>query len=584
MLRHPSRPTCAAILAAAVLSVLPPSAEGYWSAPARVQGRLRPPRPPAASLFSAPAGEGAAPAPREVLIIGSGWGGLSCAHALSSAGARESVRVTVVDALPRPGGLVSDSAKTRGGRPAEAGQHGFWAEYRNIFRLLDALELDEDPLTGYAEQGQWSPRGLEGTWPVYCEAGPQLPTGIGQALFTRFEKLGPLDLATALPLVLAFSEFDDSEEAWRRYDGVSFRDLCVRLGVSKRTYEEIFEPMILTGLFAPGAQCSAAAALGMAYFFVLRHQDSFDVRWCRGNVGEKIFAPWLERMEGRGVTFAPSTRAEDFVLDDAGKRIVGVRCKDAASGETTTRSVDEVVFAVGGAALAGMVRSNPSSLGRHAEFRKFSNLRGTSVLATRIYLDKKIDTPYSANACWGFDEDVGMTWFDITKLHDDPHSADDAGTGSVIEVDFYHANSLLAMDDDSVIAKVKADLDVILGAACQAAQVEDAAVVRLPGAVNWYYPGSHTDMPEVRSEALENAYFAGDIVNTRHGSWSQEKAFVTGVEAANMILGRDPEEGIVSLGEDEAHVAFGRNVVAGLKNVFGGGRPERAPSLFDFLP
>ena len=30
--------------------------------------------------------------------------------------------------------------------------------------------------------------------------------------------------------------------------------------------------MILTGLFAPGEQCSAAA-LGMAYFFVLKSPD-----------------------------------------------------------------------------------------------------------------------------------------------------------------------------------------------------------------------------------------------------------------------------------------------------------------------
>ena len=103
----------------------------------------------------------------------------------------------------------------------------------------------------------------------------QLPTGLGQALYTRFHNLPALDLASAAALVLAFSEFDDSEEAWRKYDKLSFRDLCVKLGVSKRLYDEAFEPMILTGLFAPGEQCSAAAALGMAYFFVLKHQQSF---------------------------------------------------------------------------------------------------------------------------------------------------------------------------------------------------------------------------------------------------------------------------------------------------------------------
>jgi hypothetical protein len=40
--------------------------------------------------------------------------------------------------------------------------------------------------------------------------------------------------------------------------------------------------MILTGLFAPGSECSAAAVLGMAYFFV------FEIRiiYMCGGVGQ----------------------------------------------------------------------------------------------------------------------------------------------------------------------------------------------------------------------------------------------------------------------------------------------------------
>lgn len=78
-------------------------------------------------------------------------------------------------------------------------------------------------LTGYAEQGQYSPRGLEAVWPVYRTSQPQLPTGLAQALYTKFNKLSPMDRATALPLALAFCEFDDSPEAWDKYDKISFR-------------------------------------------------------------------------------------------------------------------------------------------------------------------------------------------------------------------------------------------------------------------------------------------------------------------------------------------------------------------------
>merc|ERR1711865_807694 len=131
--------------------------------------------------------------------------------------------------------------------------------------------------------------------------------------------------------------------------------------------------------------------------------------------------------------------------------------------------------------------------------------------------------------------------------------------GSIIEVDYYHAEPLLVMDDTSIVTKVKNDLNTILGRDCIAATVVDAAIVRLPQAVNWYSPGSYANMPDVQSSSIPNVYFAGDIVRTRHGSWSQEKAFVTGREAANSILGRDTTDGIIPLDPDEAHVAIGRN-------------------------
>ena len=168
-----------------------------------------------------------------------------------------------------------------------------------------------------------------------------------------------------------------------------------------------------------------------------------------------------------------------------------------------------------------------------------------------------------------------MTWFDIKALHA-PRM--DGEPGSVLEVDFYHADTLLQLDDDAIVAKAKRDLDTMLGAACARASVVDAAVVRLRNGVNWYFPGSYGDMPDRRSAEIPNAYFAGDLVRTRHGSWSQEKAFVTGVEAANDILGRPIGEGVVPLKPDEAHVAAGRTAVGGARRLL-----PFAPSLADFL-
>jgi len=528
---------------------------------------------------------------KKIVVIGAGWGGLSAAYALSTSKSKngQACDVVCVDASPRPGGVVRDGFLTMSGeRRAEAGQHGFWDNYHNIFHLLETSLVDHlpnsgDVLTGYAPQGQYSPNGLEAVWPVYRDQSPTLPTGLAQALYTKFLNLSVLDRASAAPLVLAFSDFDDSKESWEKYDGVSFRDLCVKLGVSRKCYEEAFEPMILTGLFAPGAECSAAAALGMAYFFVLKSQNSFDVRWCRGNVGDMIFEPWVNVMKQQDnpVTFIPSTRVEGFDVDHVSgtnkEKITNIRCRNE-DGVETALEADDVVFAVGAAALNAMVRNSPS-LAKHKEFRRYTNLRGTSVLATRLYLDRTIPTPYSANACWGFDRGVGMTFFDIGKLH--AGSVTDTASnnpGSVIEVDYYHANTLLTMNDDDIVSKAKQDLDTMLGSACVEASVVDAAVVKLPQAVNWYFPGSYVDMPDSQSKAIPNAYFVGDLVRSRHGSWSQEKAYVTGIEAANLILDREKNEGIIPLAPDEPHVAAGRTAVSLAKRVLGGGA-----SLVDFM-
>jgi uncharacterized protein with NAD-binding domain and iron-sulfur cluster len=515
------------------------------------------------------------PKKKKAIVIGAGWGGLSAADALSK---DPNYEVTVIDAAPRVGGLVRDGFQSMNGKfKAEAGQHGFWDQYFNIFRLLKDLGILDKALTGYAEQGQYSPKGLEAIWPVYRDQTP-LPTGLAQAAYTKFQNLPLVDRLTAFPLVLAFSEFDDSPEAWKKYDQVSFRDLCIKLGVSKRCFNEAFEPMILTGLFAPGAECSAAAALGMAYFFVLSNQKAFDVRWCKGNIGEQIFDPWVDRMKTQNVQFQTSSRVTGFEVNDDdtnGKpRISGIRCTVDGKDELMFEA-DEVIFAVGASALNAMVRYSPD-LSQFAKFWRFANLRGTSVLATQLFLDREV------KACWGFDKGVGMTFFNIKDLQGENFSDPDA-PGSVIEVDYYHADTLLVMSDENIAEKAKQDLNTMLGVDCAAAKVVDAAIVRLPNAVNWYFPDSYKDMPNLQFQALANVHFAGDLVRTRHGSWSQEKAFVTGMEAANSIRGKPLDESIIPLPQDEPHVALGRSAASTFRTLLGAGDKNKAPSFVDFL-
>jgi uncharacterized protein with NAD-binding domain and iron-sulfur cluster len=477
---------------------------------------------------------------KRVVVVGAGWAGLGATYHL----AKQGYDVTLLEAGSYPGGLVA-GWKTAAGRSVEAGIHGFWYPYSNIFSLIN--ELGINPFTTWTRSSQYSPAGLEVESPIFQNL-PQLPTPLGTFLYTQFKRLPLIDRLSALPLLYAVVDFDNSDEAWRRYDFVTARELFKDFGVSARLYRESFEPMLLVGLFAPGEQCSAAAALGMLYYFILAHQPDFDVVWCRGTVGEKIFRPWVERIE-TGAKVLANRRVTDLIVD-SDNRATGVVCGDEVF------DADAVIFAVGITGMKKIVSSSPN-LQKRQEFRNLSNLGAIDVLATRLWFDRKIHIPLPSNACFGFDTTTGWTFFDLNALHDEYRHE----PGTVVEADFYHANQFLSLENEEIIPIVQRYL-----ATCvpefREAKVIDSSVIRLPQAVSHFAPGSYRSMLPAKT-SFKNVFMSGDWIVNRHGSWSQEKAYVTGLEAANLVIssfGEGTPAKILPVQADEAHIQLGRVV------------------------
>ncbi|MEM6521163.1 MAG: FAD-dependent oxidoreductase [Cyanobacteria bacterium P01_C01_bin.70] len=479
-------------------------------------------------------------APR-VVVVGAGWAGLGAAYHL----AKQGYAVTLLEAGSYPGGLVA-GWQTEKGRSVEAGIHGFWYPYRNIFALTD--ELGIQPFTPYTRSSQYSPHGLEVESPLF-QMEPYLPSPLGTFLYTDFKRLPLSDRFSALPLLYSVVDFDNSDDAWKRYDRLSARELFRQYGVSERLYTDAFEPMLLVGLFAPGEQCSAAATLGMLYYFILAHQPDFDVRWCRGTVGEQIFQPWTQAIEQAGGKILANHRVTD-VIEGEGDRLTGVVCGDEVF------EADAVIFAVGITGLKKIVASSPA-LRRRAEFRNVQNLGAVDVLATRLWFDRKIDIPLPSNACFGFHQTTGWTFFDLNALHDEYRDE----PGSVIEVDYYHANQFLHLDDEEILPLVQENLAGCLPA-FRDAKIVDHSVIRLPQGVTHFAPGSYRYLlPSTTS--FQNVFMSGDWIMTRHGSWSQEKAYVTGLEAANQAIARcgvgQPAD-IIPIVPDEPHIQIARQI------------------------
>lgn len=479
-------------------------------------------------------------AEKQIVVVGAGWAGLGATYHL----AKQGYHVTLLEAAPYPGGLVA-GWKTPGGRSVEGGIHGFWYPYNNIFSLVKELGLD--PFTPFTRSSQYSPAGLEVESPIFQDE-PRLPTPLGTFIYTQFKRLPLLDRLSALPLLYAVLDFDNSHDAWQRYDRVTARELFKQFGVSARLYQDAFEPMLLVGLFAPGEQCSAAAALGMLYYFILAHQPDFDVVWCRGTVAEKIFEPWVQRIQAAGGKVLTNKRVNDIILDDSGI-VKGVVCGDEVF------AADAVIFAVSVSGMKKIVSGSPT-LQAYPEFQNLMNLGAIDVLATRLWFDRKVAVPLPSNACFGFDRATGWTFFDLNALQDEYQQE----SGTVIEADFYHANQLLALSDEQIINKVQRDLATCVPGFTHA-KVIDSSVLRVPQGVTHFAPGSYQYLLPGKT-SIENLFMSGDWIVTRHGSWSQEKAYVTGLEAANLAidrLGMGSKADIIPVEPDEPHVQVARS-------------------------
>ncbi|KAH9568425.1 hypothetical protein CY35_03G076600 [Sphagnum magellanicum] len=394
----------------------------------------------------------------------------------------------------------------------------------------------------------------------------------------QVENLSLLDRLTALPLIQALLEFDLDDKAYSAYDAMTARELFRRAGVSAKLYHEFLEPILLVTLFAPGEQLSAAAALGALYYYVLAHQADFDVCWCKGSVAELIFQPWIQHIENQGGRILGGKRVSDVILDDSVNKITGIVAVNS-TGETEVYEADAVVFAVGVQAMQRIVASS-SALAERPEFSAVSNLGTIDILATRLWLDQRIILRNPSNVIAGFEPSTGATLFDLNALQTE--FADNVG--SVLEVDFFHANQLIPLEDDAVIDKVMKKYLTKCDSRFKTAKIVDASVLRFKSAVTLFAPGSHQHMPTTKT-SFANAFMAGDWLQQGPGSHgarglSQEKAFVTGILAANEVARSqavNAQAKVIEVEEDEAHIAL---LKSGLRHIRQGAQALGVESPF----
>lgn len=97
-----------------------------------------------------------------------------------------------------------------------------------------------------------------------------------------------------------------------------------------------------------------------------------------------------------------------------------------------------------------MARNSPN-LAELEVFRRLNNFEGVSVLAVRLWLDRRIAMAQPSNVFGGVDPGVGGTFFDLNALQDEYQDE----MGSVVEIDLYNSAPFMGMSDEQIVNEVK---------------------------------------------------------------------------------------------------------------------------------
>ena len=509
-----------------------------------------------------------------VVVVGAGWAGWGAAKALCEAG----VRVTLIDGMPDPTG--SQPITTTSGKPFEAGTRGFWKDYPNIDALTAELGLGSI-FTDFTTSAFWSPEGLEATAPVFGDA-VALPSPLGQAFATvsNFKRLPVQDRLSIAGLLYAILDLNRSDAVYRKYDAISALTLFQQLRISNRMIDDFLRPILLVGLFKPPEELSAAVTMELLYYYALAHQDSFDVRWIKSkSIAEHLFAPLSERLQDEHqLQVMGGTLATALNMSNDTRGVRSVETRSVTTGRSSVvDNVDAVVLAVGAKGMGALMANSPECAALTPELVRAGSLDAIDVVSVRLWLDRTISVADPANVFSRFSalKGAGATFFMLDQLQHDTKQAlwgDQPEQGSVIASDFYNASAIAELSDQEVVDCLMQDLLPMAQPAFRGAVVVDQEVRRYPRSVSLFSPGSFIQRPPLET-SLASVVCAGDWVRMgerEHGAKGlcQERAYVSGLEAANSLLRRGIVKGsnassgqqhpVLPIRADEPQVVLGR--------------------------
>lgn len=463
----------------------------------------------------------------DVIVIGGGLAGLSCAVALCDRG----LRVTVLERGDEPGGRARSWTDAATGDRIDIGPHILLSEYRNLLALLDRL--------GTRDRIVWQGRRfltlVERPEPLVIRTQPlPAPLHLLPSL-VRAPQVSMRDLLSNRHVLRRTVRLTAADV--RALDDMDAEAFLREHGVSAHFIDWFWRSGSMTLMNVPLAQCSAGALARL--FRYLIGVSGYEVGLAGTGLGDLYGPAAVKAIESRGGRVRLRTPVAGLLGDDA---VAGVRLADGS--EMHAR---HCVAAVPPGDLLPLLPT--PWRGRHAEFDALSSFEPSPYISSYLWFDRKLTrTPF-----WS------KTWSPAT-LHYDFYDLSNIrpgwdGRASVVACNLIYSGRAAHLSDDEVIAAAVREIGEFAPDAAQA-RVTHASVHRIPMAIPAPHPGSERLRPGSKT-AVDGLFLAGDWLATDlpcsmesavRGGWLAAEQVLAAIGRPGSIAHAPPEtEGFVRL-------------------------------------
>ncbi len=440
--------------------------------------------------------------PADVVIVGAGIAGLSCAVHLADAG----LRVLVLESSDVPGGRARSWADPATGFEVDIGPHVLLNKYANMQALLERL--------GTAHQICWQTE--------------ELLTVLDRGKHLRFKVGGlpaPLHYVRNLPQVLrnvplrhllsnirlGWRTMRSSPRELMALDDQNGRDYLLSAGVSPGFIDWFWASAAMAILNVPVEKCSAASLMRL----LAQGLGHNDLAFGFPKVGLSDLYAWpairvLQR-NGSEVRFGCAVNG----LVRQGSNVTGVRLADGSSVEASA-----VVLAVPPTAIESVLPR------QHSLTKTAAGFEPSPYISCYLWFDRMLSDarfwarPWSPG-CFNTD------FYDLSNIRDGT-----TGRGSMLATNIIWSHRAAELSDREIIDATLAEIADFAPAARQANLI-GAAVHHIPMSVPCAAPGIETSRPAIHQE--KGLFIAGDWVDTGL-PFCMESATRAGALAAEQLL------------------------------------------------